>query len=69
MHFRVVFWARNVRTHLCEFDAGEDWRDILAQNCPAWADLAKVECEAWYGVFEIVDTWDYQSWVEIPELE
>ena len=70
MFFTVVFWQRNVGIGVCEFDASEDnWRDALEQNCPGWAALAKIECEEWYGVFEIEDPRDYSSWTEIPELE
>lgn len=69
MWFRVVFWQRNARTCICEFDAGEDWRDVLEQKCPDWAVIAKVDCEEWFGVFEVGEPWDYSSWIEIPELE
>ena len=59
----------NIRIDSSEFYAEEDWRDILVQTCPMWATLARVECEAWYAVFEIVDPRYYESWIEIPELE
>lgn len=70
MHFTVAFWQRNLGIVACEFDASEEnWRDVLEQIAPEWTALAKVECEEWYGVFEIEEPRDYSTWTEIPELE
>ena len=69
MHLIAVFWQPSAHNEIREFVAGEEWQEVLEQNCPIWTALAKIECEEWYGVFEVVDPCDYTSWIEIPELE
>ena len=69
MEFTAVFWAPNHAVRIREFNACENWRDILEQICPEWACLAKIECEEFFAMLEVVNTQDFDSWVEITELE
>ena len=42
MHFECVYWLPSAGVVMREFDAGEDWRDVLGQGCPRSAALAKI---------------------------